>query len=98
MVEEWNFWQNEHNGAVKGGSPLTNYLGIEMAKLTAMEMHSYWHTQKCLVGHPTPEFELAPGLVNKTQRCYYQASTVLKNTVELSRYFRNVRHFHHRIA
>ena len=45
-----------------------------------------------LEGQPTPGLELAPQLVRKTQHSYYnKASTVLKNTVELFRYLRNVR-------
>jgi len=91
MVEEWNFWKNEHKRTLKGESPLTRDLGIEMTKLMAREMHSYWHTQKCLGGQPTSELELVQGILKKTQRSYYKDSTVLKDTVESSRYFRNVR-------
>jgi len=50
MVEQWNFWNNVHKRTVKGGSPLTRSLGIEMTKLMATEMHRYWHTKKCLGG------------------------------------------------
>jgi len=50
MVEQWNFWKHEHKRTVKGGSQLTRYLGIEIAKLMAIDMYSYWHTQKCLGG------------------------------------------------
>jgi len=79
MVEERNIWKHEHKRTVKGESPLTRYLGIEMIKLMARKMDSYWHAQKCLGGQPTPELELAQGLVKKTQHSYYKASTVLTN-------------------
>ena len=91
MVEEWNFWKYEDKRTVKGKSPLTRDLGIEMTKLTAKEMHTYWFAQKCLGGQPTPELELVQRLVRKTQRSYVRDSTVLKDTIELSRYSRNVK-------
>lgn len=91
MVEEWNFWKYEDKRIVKGESPLTRDLGIEMTKLTAKEMHNYWLAQKGLGGQPTPELELVQGLVRKTQRLYMRDSTVLKDTIELSRYSRNVK-------
>lgn len=91
MVEEWNFWKYEDKRIVKGESPLTRDLGIEMTKLTAKEMHTYWLAQKGLGGQPTPELEFVQGLVRRTRRLYMRDSTVLKDTIELSRYSRNVK-------
>ena len=50
MVEEWNFWKNEPKRTVKGESPLTRYLGIEVTKLMALEIRSYLYTQNSLGG------------------------------------------------
>jgi len=66
MVEEWSFWKNEPKWTVKGESSLTRYLGIEMTKLMAMEMHTCLHAQKSLGGQPTPGLELASRLVKNT--------------------------------
>jgi len=67
MFEECNFRKNEHKRTGQGGSPLSRYLGIEMTKLMEIEMHSYWHTQKCLGGQArTRELELVLGVVKKT--------------------------------
>ncbi|KAG0641330.1 hypothetical protein HOY80DRAFT_902541 [Tuber brumale] len=92
VVKEWNFWKNEHKWTMNQESPFTRDLGIGMTKLLARELHAYWRAQEGLGGQPTPELEFVRGLVKKTQRrSYMMDSAILKDTVESSRYSRNVK-------